>query len=545
MLSASAPQVGRAASLASVKTVPGEATDKSNLNGASAGANVNRLGGFFSDLYYDRFSNVFYGLVDRGPGGGTIGYDTRVEKFVLDIDPVTGAASNLRLLDTIQFTIPAGKSLNRVTGPANFNGLDPVLDPLNGDAANLGRTLDPEGFAIAPNGDFYVSDEYGPSVYEFRPDGTFLRAFTNPANLLPYVGSSLDFSALDTPTTGRQANRGFEGLAISPDGSRLFAVLQDPLSEEGSDAGCVRGCTPPGRFSRNLRIVAFDTVTGTSRAQYIYQVEDLSTVNARVPTAPFNANAQGTSIGVSSIIAINDHEFLVLERDNRGLGVGDPVGATPVSSKRVYRIDLSGATDVSNITLAGTNSLPGNVIPASKTLYIDMAAAFQAGGYPVPEKIEGVAIGPQLADGSFAIIAGTDNDFSVTQNDDGVQFDVCTDGSEVAIDSGCPSGSTLIPTFYFSFKTTGNEIVIASPIQQLLDAVTGLGLSSPLTQVLGGTLRRAQDSVSAGRSQAACRQLGSFAFEVRAFSHKFIDSTAATRLQGGAAVAEQSLGCRR
>ena len=40
------------------------------------------------------------------------------------------------------------------------------------------------------------------------------------------------------------------------------------------------------------------------------------------------------------------------------------------------------------------------------------------------EKWEGLAFGPQLADGSFVMLAGTDNDYSVTQNTDGQQFDV-------------------------------------------------------------------------------------------------------------------------
>jgi hypothetical protein len=33
----------------------------------------------------------------------------------------------------------------------------------------------------------------------------------------------------------------------------------------------------------------------------------------------------------------------------------------------------------------------------------------------VPEKWEGLAIGPKLADGSFLMLAGTDNDYSVSQ----------------------------------------------------------------------------------------------------------------------------------
>ena len=40
-------------------------------------------------------------------------------------------------------------------------------------------------------------------------------------------------------------------------------------------------------------------------------------------------------------LAINDVEFLVLERDNRGIGVDDPAGARAVGSKRVFKIRLT------------------------------------------------------------------------------------------------------------------------------------------------------------------------------------------------------------
>ena len=63
-----------------------------------------------------------------------------------------------------------------------FNCLNPNL--LNRNFSNLGKSQDPEGFVVAPNGNFYISDEYGPSVREFRPDGSFAREFTAPSNLV-------------------------------------------------------------------------------------------------------------------------------------------------------------------------------------------------------------------------------------------------------------------------------------------------------------------------------------------------------------------------
>lgn len=439
-------------------TVPGNAIDLK----PGSGANINRLGGFVSDLFYDRTNNVYYGLVDRGPGGGVISYETRVEKFSLNVDPITGAISNFNLLQTIPFTVPAGITLNGVTSSTTtpFNGLNPLL--LNGNKSVLGLSQDAEGFAVAPNGNFYVSDEYGPSVYEFSPTGSFIRAFTTPSNLIPREASTLNYvDGRPTITTGRQDNRGFEGVTISPDGSKLYALLQDPLVNEGS--------SNDGRRSRNLRLVEFNTATGLSTAQYIYQVEDIIDINARIPGTAndFSATNQGRSIGISSITALNDNEFIVIERDNRGFGVDDPTAANPVGSKRLYKISLTGATDVSGTSLANTNTLPGGVTPVSKTLFQDLQASIVAAGQKIPEKIEGFTVGPKLNDGTYALIVGTDNDFSVTQSGGGTQFDVVTNGvtsQQIAIDSAPPSGFSLIPSFLFSFKTGSGELTFTPQI---------------------------------------------------------------------------------
>ena len=433
--------VGNATSALSISltnslTIDGNSTDL--YSSAGNRANVNRLGGFSSDLYYDRYNNVYYGLPDRGPGGGLISYETRVQKFSLDVESTTGAISNFNLLDTILLT----------NNGDSYNGLNPTL--LNGAPGVLGLSLDPEGFAVAPNGNFYVSDEYGPSVYEFTADGSFVRSLTTPNNILPVAGTEPNYvDGRPTLTEGRQDNRGFEGLTLNPDGSKLYTILQAPLVNEGS---------PDGRRSPNLRIVEYDTATGESVAQYMYTLESLTDINNRIPGTEddFGSNAQGRNIGVSSITALNNSEFLVIERDNRGIGEADPTGIAPVSSKRVYKIDLSQATDVSNIDLSGTNTLPNGVTAVSKSLFLDIAESLQSAGQIVPEKLEGLTIGPQLTDGSYAVLIGTDNDFSVTQTGAGVQTDVCTDGTTVAIDSGCPEGSTLIPSYLYSFKASSS-----------------------------------------------------------------------------------------
>ncbi len=422
--------------------VAGNATDLATLGN---GPNLNRLS-FGSDLIYNPGNNTFYGISDRGPGGGTIDWAPRVEAFKVDV-AANGAISNFQLTQTTVFKQANGQV---------FSGLLPSLLP--GGAGVLGNALDSEGIVRLKNGHFLVSDEYGPSIYETKADGTFIRAFTQPANVLPKVGGNPDFA--NAVNTGRQDNRGYEGLTINADGTKAWAILQDPLQEDGTG-------TNPGRRSPNLRIVEFDMATGQPTAQYAYQLESLASINARIPgtAEDFGATAQGRNIGASSITWIGGTSFLVIERDNRGQGP-DNLLAGPlatVGSKRIYLIDIAGATDVSAISFAGSNALPGGVTPVSKTLFLDVQAALVAAGEIIPEKFEGLAIGPRLAGGGFAIMLATDNDFSVTQNGSFVQFDVCTGGgttTQITLGDACPDGQALVPSRLYSFAVTGADAAL-------------------------------------------------------------------------------------
>ena len=370
-----APLPAAAATLVNEIVIPGNATD---LAPGPNAVNNNRLGGFASDLYFDPLSKSYFGIPDRGPGGGLIDYDTRVQEFTLNVNPSTGAISGFALKRTVIFKDAQGNP---------FNGLNPGL--LNGDKSVLGRSFDPEGLVVGKTGTLFVADEYGPSVYEFDRNGKFLRAFQTPANLVPREASNtLNFvDGRPTIVTGRQDNRGFEGIARTPDGNKLYAIMQDPLVNEGAQND--------GRRSRNLRIVEFDVATGQPGKQFIYQLESVvDDINPRVPANPFNVNtAQGRNIGVSAIVAINATQFLVIERDNRGLGVDALIGnqpPPPVASKRVFLIDITGATDVSSISLANTNDLPGGVFPVTKSLVIDVQAALLAAGAHHPREARGI-----------------------------------------------------------------------------------------------------------------------------------------------------------
>ena len=449
----------------------GFAGDAIDLSGLPADFAGNRLS-IGSDLFHDSATNSYWGNTDRGPGGGLVDFAPRVHNFSLGINP-DGSASGYVLLKTVVFKKDG----------VPFTGLNPRLAP-QGDAAVLGLSFDPEGLVVRKNGNFLVADEYGPSVYEFDREGNYIRAFTPPANLLPKEpdGDPNFVDGRPLITTGRQDNRGFEGLTLSPDGKTAYAVLQDPLVNEG---------TPDGRRSRNVRIVAYDVATGESTGQFIYQLDSLADINSRIPgTADdFGANSQGRNIGLSGILGLDNGKFLVLERDNRGLGVDDPTAATPVGSKRVYLVDLAGATDVSGISLAGTNDLPIGVTAAEKTLWLDIQAELTKAGVTVTEKMEGIAIGPRL-DNGYAFIVVTDNDFSVTQTGEGVQFNRCTSGVggysiDIGLNETCPDGTSLIGSQAYVFKVSGGDLGVLGVPEPATWAmlIAGFGL-------VGGMARR-------------------------------------------------------
>ena len=111
----------------------------------------------------------------------------------------------------------------------------------------------------------------------------------------------------------------------------------------------------------------------------------------------------------------------MLERNNRGIGVGATLNT---ADKRVYKIDITGATDVSAIDLDAPGAVYTKVNKASTVFITISADTLAALGNKSPEKWEGLTIGPRLSDGSFVIVTGTDNDYSVTQNASNTQFDV-------------------------------------------------------------------------------------------------------------------------
>src|SRR4029450_11684735 len=102
------------------------------------------------------------------------------------------------------------------------------------------------------------------------------------------------------------------------------------------------------RLGLNNRIIKIDLLTGETH-EYVYVLDTI-----------------GQGQGVSEIVAINNHEFLVLARDNRSNPQSPP--AAPMR-KSIYKIDTAGATDVSNVASLPAGSLPMAIVPVSKTIF--------------------------------------------------------------------------------------------------------------------------------------------------------------------------------
>jgi hypothetical protein len=237
---------------------------------------------------------------------------------------------------------------------------------------------------------------------------------------------------------GRQANRGMEGLAITPDGRYLVGIMQNAMIQDNglSFTDPQRVDASPGRVSLNNRIFKYELVTGLSW-EYVYVMDSIS---------------QGK--GVNEILAINDHEFLVLERDNRSLVRPGASAFSPLTSglKRIYKIDLNkvGLTDVS-----GNDSLPASFTAVTKVLFVDLlnpAYEVNATNHTtiksvVAEKIEGLAWGPDLPNGHQVLYVFSDNDLNTSFPTQIYAFDVdpSATGANITLTRQITSGPMFPP----------------------------------------------------------------------------------------------------
>lgn len=84
-----------------------------------------------------------------------------------------------------------------------------------------GGDIDPESLQRGPNGDLWVGDEFGPWILHFDSRGRLLDSPYEVAGVRSPNNPTLDGAVATQPNS-----RGFEGMAISPDGRFLYAALE-------------------------------------------------------------------------------------------------------------------------------------------------------------------------------------------------------------------------------------------------------------------------------------------------------------------------------
>ena len=373
-----------------------------------SGVPGNILGGMGSGLAYAG-GNTFIATPDRGPNANpynslvddTTSYICRFHTLDLSLaanpnynSAVVGslpyilspALTTTTLLSTPIPLTYAATGVPALNKPAYnyFTGRSDNFDATKSSTNHQNGRLDPEGVRVSNNGKYvFISDEYGPYVYQFdRYSGRRLKKFNLPSyfavNKLSSQGA-LEISGLGN-TAGRIANKGMEGLAITPDGTTLVGMMQTELLQDSK---------------KYIRIVTIDIASGATH-EYAYKLTAGS--------------------GVSEILAISNTEFLVLERDGKGLGDNSTAAV-----KQLFKIDIAGATDVSGVTSIGGITTP----LLTKTLFLDVVSALTApavgiNAIDIPAKIESVAFGPDIVVGSVTkhtLFLANDNDFLATITD--------------------------------------------------------------------------------------------------------------------------------
>lgn len=347
------------------------------------------LGGVGSDIYPAQAPDEYWLITDRGPNGQVKGSDGKVRTFpVPTFDPallrvkLTGTAVNVE--QVVPITTTDGRP---VTGVSNLDGHDEAPYDLRGDQkiAYNQAGVDPEGMVRAPNGDFWVSEEYGPSVLHISPTGTVLARYVPEGIALPQAGYPV-FPTLPAILAKRQGNRGFESLAITPDGGTLYAMLQSPLALPDETEG--------GK-SRAVRLLAISSQTGKPTGEYVYPLDDVN---------QFDPSAKGdeSEMKISGMAWYAPDQLLVDERTDE------------VAKLYVIRIDpaaniLGGPFDDAGHTPPLEQSDLATLKPLAKTLLVDLTGVIQG----LPKKIEGVAVRDPKT-----LVVANDNDFGMV---DGVK----------------------------------------------------------------------------------------------------------------------------
>lgn len=349
--------------LATLK-IPGDSKDLSGQNGTlETGIPVNLFGGWGSGLDRGAQPTEYWVISDRGPADGASSYQDRLHRVRLAFEE-----------GKIQFELQETLLLK------DSQGRDLVGDK----SAKVGSRFDPEAIRFwskGPDSRLWVSDEYGPELRAFDLKGRQVGQITIPEHYQIANPSADPEKEKKDNSSGRNPNRGFEGLALDGAKGTLIAALQGPLIQDEKSP-----LNPKGSPGTLLRFLVADPVSGQVKGEYLYPMDD-------------------PSHGVNEILHWEKGVFLVLERDSKA--------GVEAKTKRIYRVDLDQATLIpSQKTLPEGAEGKGAIL--KKKLLVDLT---KLGIEPsqMPAKWEGIARGPDLPGGKRLLWVTSDNDFQPKQ----------------------------------------------------------------------------------------------------------------------------------
>ncbi|QEI43442.1 3-phytase [Dolichospermum sp. UHCC 0315A] len=383
-----------------------EFTNLPKLGTTSKGQDI-FLGGF-SGLYFQGIApngNLqFVTNTDRGPNGDPTGAnrpfylpDFQPEIVSFELNRQTGAITITKRTGLFEKdgTTPLTGLPNLQAGANGTAYTDEVAVNLDGQViANKALGADVEGIVIAPNGDYWLVDEYRPAIYNFDVNGKLLNRYIpqGTATALEPDAAAGTFGTEVLPAVygQRRNNRGFEAVAL--EGSKLYAFIQSAIDNPDNASDTT------SRNSRNLRILEFDIISKQVTGEYLYLLDNITAAG----------NAKTDKLG--DAVSLGNGKFAIVERDDLG---------TNASNKLIYQINLAGATNINNsanFTLPAGKTIEqltpaelttAKITPVSKSLIANAAQL----GYTGVEKLEGLAL---VAPNTLALI--NDNDFNVSGN---------------------------------------------------------------------------------------------------------------------------------
>ncbi|MDB6174369.1 MAG: autotransporter outer rane beta-barrel protein [Chthoniobacteraceae bacterium] len=404
------------------------------------GYNNNNAGGFFSD-YAARIQQMDFSFTpytgSASIGGSDLGSRIAAQNQITITSPITGVKFTYADPNTgngFAFTSgldpAAGQSTlfgNSLPYVSNYTGQAFPGATANTTYADINKlALDAEALVLKADGSGYVGDEYGANIYYFNANKQIVGVITPPDALRPHkgTGSPLNFNSTTPPDNGRRNNQGFEGVALSPDGKRLFALLQSAAVQDTN--GAAMGTRT------NTRMLVYD-VAGNALpdapvAEYVIQLPTY--------TANGNGGAVNATAAQSEIIAIDDHRLLVLSRDANGQG---SLMTNPSMYKSVLLVDLSVGTptniagtahDATGATVtASPGTLDSSITPLSWTEALNILNSAQLSKFNIDldpggtnqitkltlgEKWEGMSLvsaNDPLAPNDYFLFIANDNDF--------------------------------------------------------------------------------------------------------------------------------------